>query len=77
MAYSITLIQGNMMGISFLSLSSPHYLCCKFKEICNILEIIKLLAIHACIRFGKPTAYISPYHTCQSLLCVGFQQFIV
>ena len=25
---------------------SPHYLCCEFKEICNVLEIIKLLAMH-------------------------------
>ena len=35
------------------------------------------MAIHTCIGFGKPTAYICLYHTCQSFLCVGFQQFVV
>ena len=30
----------------------------------NIFEIIKLLAINTCIRFGKPIVYISLYHTC-------------
>ena len=56
---------------------SPHYLCCEFKEICNVLEIIKLLTIHTCIRFGKPSAYICLYYTCQNLLCIGFQQFVI
>ena len=35
------------------------------------------MAIHTCIRFGKPTAYICLYYTRQSFLCVGFQQFVV
>ena len=39
-------------------LLSPHQPSCKFKEICNILEIIKLMAIHTYIRFREPTLYI-------------------
>lgn len=58
-------------------LLSPHQPSCKFKEICNVLEIIKLLAIHAGIRFGEPTAYVCLYHAYQSLLGIGFQQFVV
>ena len=58
-------------------LLSSHYLCCKFKEVCNVFEIIKLLAIHTGIRLRKPTAYVCLYYTCQNLLCIGFLQFVI
>ena len=47
-------------------LLSPHQPSSKFKEICNVLEIIKLLAIHTGIRFREPTAYICLYHAYQN-----------
>ena len=50
---------------------------CKFKEICNIFKVVKLVAIHTGIRLREALANICLCHICQSLLGVGFQQFII